>query len=170
MTSAFSKLLVTLQMIRAWQAVVSGYLQTTWGVMICQRPTGRTNLHTISSSEGVMRPDRPMMSALCSTAASRIFSHGVITPRSMICIQAHLSKADPLPPPLCSATLFKSNSTARFPSSPEIDKEQIAGANQSSGYEALQSNEHDYARTRCAREYARFDSCQWQLERTLAAP
>lgn len=29
-----------------------------------------------------MRPDRPMMSALCSTAASRIFSHGHITPVS----------------------------------------------------------------------------------------
>ena len=38
---------------------------------------------TISSSDGVMRPLRPMMSALCSTAASRIFSHGVITPRSI---------------------------------------------------------------------------------------
>lgn len=38
---------------------------------------------TISSSEGVMSPLRPMRSALCSSAASKIFSQGVMTPMSM---------------------------------------------------------------------------------------
>ena len=38
---------------------------------------------TISSSDGVIRPDRPMMSAPCSCAASRIFWAGTITPRSI---------------------------------------------------------------------------------------
>ncbi|MNG35758.1 hypothetical protein D3C84_1225700 [compost metagenome] len=38
---------------------------------------------TISSSEGVISPDRPMTLALCSRAASRIFWVGVITPRSI---------------------------------------------------------------------------------------
>nr|CRL82881.1 hypothetical protein CPGR_06111 [Mycolicibacter nonchromogenicus] len=38
---------------------------------------------TISSSDGVISPDRPMMSASCSLAAFRIFSAGTITPRSM---------------------------------------------------------------------------------------
>mmetsp|Transcript_15025 Transcript_15025/g.26111 ORF Transcript_15025/g.26111 Transcript_15025/m.26111 type:complete len:233 (+) Transcript_15025:1816-2514(+) len=38
---------------------------------------------TISSKLGVMSPDSPMTSALCSTAASRILSQGVITPRSI---------------------------------------------------------------------------------------
>lgn len=38
---------------------------------------------TISSREGVMRPDRPMMSAFSASAASRIFSQGVITPKSI---------------------------------------------------------------------------------------
>mmetsp|Transcript_656 Transcript_656/g.1782 ORF Transcript_656/g.1782 Transcript_656/m.1782 type:complete len:323 (+) Transcript_656:1287-2255(+) len=37
---------------------------------------------TISSSDGVMRPDRPITSALCSMAASRILSGGVMTPMS----------------------------------------------------------------------------------------
>jgi hypothetical protein len=36
----------------------------------------------ISSSEGVMRPDSPMMSAFSATAASRIFSTGTMTPMS----------------------------------------------------------------------------------------
>ena len=38
---------------------------------------------TISSSEGVMSPESPMMSALCSLAASMIFCAGTMTPRSM---------------------------------------------------------------------------------------
>jgi hypothetical protein len=38
---------------------------------------------TISSSDGVIRPDRPTMSARSSTAASRIRSAGTITPRSI---------------------------------------------------------------------------------------
>ena len=38
---------------------------------------------TISSSEGVMSPESPMASALLSSAAARIFSHGTMTPRSM---------------------------------------------------------------------------------------
>ena len=37
----------------------------------------------ISSSDGVISPLRPMMSAFCSWRVSRIFSHGTITPRSM---------------------------------------------------------------------------------------
>ncbi|MNH44298.1 hypothetical protein D3C81_1100420 [compost metagenome] len=37
---------------------------------------------TISSSDGVIRPDRPMMSHFCSRAVCRIFSAGTITPRS----------------------------------------------------------------------------------------
>ena len=38
---------------------------------------------TISSSEGVISPERPMMSASTSAAVSRIFCAGTITPRSM---------------------------------------------------------------------------------------
>ena len=38
---------------------------------------------TISSSEGVMSPDRPTASALSATAVSRMTDAGVITPRSM---------------------------------------------------------------------------------------
>ncbi|MNU04437.1 hypothetical protein D3C72_2488450 [compost metagenome] len=38
---------------------------------------------TISSSDGVIRPLRPTMSALCSMAASRMRSAGTMTPRSM---------------------------------------------------------------------------------------
>ena len=38
---------------------------------------------TISSSDGVISPDRPMTSASCSLAASRIFCAGTMTPRSM---------------------------------------------------------------------------------------
>ena len=38
---------------------------------------------TISSNDGVIRPDSPMTSASCSLAASRIFCAGTITPRSM---------------------------------------------------------------------------------------
>ena len=37
---------------------------------------------TISSSEGVMRPDNPMTSTLSRCASSRIFSKGTITPKS----------------------------------------------------------------------------------------
>ncbi|SKV98590.1 Uncharacterised protein [Mycobacteroides abscessus subsp. abscessus] len=37
----------------------------------------------ISSSDGVIRPDSPMMSASCSFAASSIFWAGTITPRSI---------------------------------------------------------------------------------------
>ena len=37
----------------------------------------------ISSSDGVMSPDRPMISAFTSIAVFKIFSHGVMTPRSM---------------------------------------------------------------------------------------
>ena len=37
---------------------------------------------TISSSEGVMRPERPITSAPDSRAAAKIFSAGTITPRS----------------------------------------------------------------------------------------
>ena len=39
---------------------------------------------TISSSEGVIRPERPIASAFLSRATARIFEAGVITPRSMI--------------------------------------------------------------------------------------
>ncbi len=39
--------------------------------------------NTISSSDGVIRPLNPIMSALCSIAAFRIFAAGTITPRSM---------------------------------------------------------------------------------------
>ena len=38
---------------------------------------------TISSSDGVIRPDSPITSASCSLAASRIFWAGTITPRSI---------------------------------------------------------------------------------------
>jgi hypothetical protein len=38
---------------------------------------------TISSSDGVISPDRPTRSAERSRTAARIFSHGTITPRSM---------------------------------------------------------------------------------------
>ena len=38
---------------------------------------------TISSRDGVISPESPMTSALCSAAASRIFCAGTITPRSM---------------------------------------------------------------------------------------
>jgi hypothetical protein len=38
---------------------------------------------TISSSDGVMRPDRPIIAASCSRAVSRILVQGTITPRSM---------------------------------------------------------------------------------------
>ena len=37
----------------------------------------------ISSSDGVISPDRPMMSAFCSRAVSRIRATGTMTPRSM---------------------------------------------------------------------------------------
>jgi hypothetical protein len=37
---------------------------------------------TISSSDGVIRPDSPMMSAPSALAVSRIFCAGTITPRS----------------------------------------------------------------------------------------
>ena len=37
----------------------------------------------ISSSDGVISPDKPMMSAFSAMAVCRIFSHGVITPRSI---------------------------------------------------------------------------------------
>ena len=37
----------------------------------------------ISSSDGVISPDKPMMSAFSAIAVCRIFSHGVITPRSI---------------------------------------------------------------------------------------
>ena len=46
---------------------------------------------TISSSEGVMRPDRPIMSASFSFAASRIFDQGTMTPRSTISNPLHCS-------------------------------------------------------------------------------
>ena len=39
--------------------------------------------NTISSSEGVIRPERPTMSTLCSMAASRMRSAGTMTPRSI---------------------------------------------------------------------------------------
>ena len=42
---------------------------------------------TISSKLGVIKPLRPMMSASSATAASKIFSHGVITPRSTTCVR-----------------------------------------------------------------------------------
>jgi hypothetical protein len=45
---------------------------------------------TISSREGVIRPERPMMSALCSSAAANIFSQGHITPTSITCIDGKL--------------------------------------------------------------------------------
>ena len=38
---------------------------------------------TISSSDGVISPDSPMMSALTSRAVSRIRAAGTITPRSI---------------------------------------------------------------------------------------
>ena len=38
---------------------------------------------TISSSEGVIRPDKPMMAALWAIASSSILSAGTITPRSL---------------------------------------------------------------------------------------
>ncbi len=38
---------------------------------------------TISSSDGVIRPDRPIRSAPTSVALSRIFWAGTITPRSI---------------------------------------------------------------------------------------
>ena len=38
---------------------------------------------TISSSDGVMRPLKPMISTFCSRAVARILSAGTITPRSM---------------------------------------------------------------------------------------
>ena len=37
----------------------------------------------ISSSDGVISPDKPMMFAFSAMAVCRIFSHGVITPRSI---------------------------------------------------------------------------------------
>ena len=46
---------------------------------------------TISSSEGVMRPESPIMSASCSTAACNIVGQGTITPRSTISKPLHCS-------------------------------------------------------------------------------
>ncbi len=46
---------------------------------------------TISSSEGVISPDSPIMSAPSRRAVSRIFSHGTITPRSMTSKLLHWS-------------------------------------------------------------------------------
>ncbi len=40
-------------------------------------------MFTISSSDGVMRPERPITSASTSRAVSRIFWAGTITPRSI---------------------------------------------------------------------------------------
>lgn len=37
----------------------------------------------ISSKDGVINPDKPMISAFSSIAVCKIFSHGVITPRSI---------------------------------------------------------------------------------------
>ena len=51
------------------------------GTFICRRCISRATT-AISSSEGVMRPDRPTMSARSATAASRMRSTGVITPKS----------------------------------------------------------------------------------------
>merc|ERR1719420_1786513 len=51
--------------------------------VLMPRSSIRLTTVTISSREGVMSPLRPMMSALCSSAASRIFSQGHITPRSI---------------------------------------------------------------------------------------
>ena len=39
---------------------------------------------TISSKEGVIKPERPMISTFSSTAVLIIFSGGTITPRSII--------------------------------------------------------------------------------------
>ena len=39
---------------------------------------------TISSSDGVISPLKPMMSTFSSIAVCKIFSHGTMTPRSMI--------------------------------------------------------------------------------------
>ena len=38
---------------------------------------------TISSSDGVMSPERPTMSTFSAIAVSRIFAAGTMTPRSM---------------------------------------------------------------------------------------
>ena len=46
---------------------------------------------TISSSDGVIRPDSPIMSALSRRAVSRIFSHGTMTPRSITSKLLHWS-------------------------------------------------------------------------------
>ncbi len=45
----------------------------------------------ISSSEGVMRPDRPTMSAFSFRAASRMRSAGTMTPRSITSKLLHWS-------------------------------------------------------------------------------
>ena len=52
------------------------------GVLMPARLSSRATV-TISSSEGVIRPDRPMKSGFSSRALATIFSVGVITPRSV---------------------------------------------------------------------------------------
>lgn len=51
------------------------------GLLIPRRSISRAT-KTISSSDGVINPERPMMSQFCSMAVSIILSQGTITPRS----------------------------------------------------------------------------------------
>ena len=52
------------------------------GLLIPRRSISAATF-TISSSDGVISPDRPMMSASSASAVSRILAAGTITPRSM---------------------------------------------------------------------------------------
>mmetsp|Transcript_10025 Transcript_10025/g.25467 ORF Transcript_10025/g.25467 Transcript_10025/m.25467 type:complete len:218 (-) Transcript_10025:200-853(-) len=61
---------------------------------------------TISSRLGVMRPDRPRMSALCSITASMIVLHSHITPRSITLKLLHPSTTDTMFLPMsCTSPL-----------------------------------------------------------------
>ncbi len=88
--------LTTREASRTWTTpwAYSGAIFTAvWAALVVAPPIRSGTVHpvrlisfatwTISSREGVMRPERPMTSAFFSTAAARIFSHGVRTPRSI---------------------------------------------------------------------------------------
>jgi len=84
--------------------------------------------HTISSREGVMSPDSPMMSALCVFAASRILAHGVITPKSITWAVKREYRTKPSPCSCCSPGRLRRCSCrcrARHPSQWQAQSEPI---------------------------------------------
>ena len=63
-----------------WREVVAPPISS--GVVMPRRCISPATF-TISSSDGVIRPDSPTMSACSAAAVSRILAAGTITPRSM---------------------------------------------------------------------------------------